>query len=222
MRNKETHAKQCMLIDRPGISVSERSHYSKVYGINRSTVLMELSEFDVTKQLPQDLMHVILEGIFPLHMKQLLTYIVQDLALLSLNQINSRIVAFPYAYFEEKPSPLTSVRVQGAQSGKIMIMLMHALFIITHCLASQMWQLVNLFPFVIGAEMSTGDPHYACFMLLNDIARILFSHIIARDQIPLLSLLIKEYLENFAALYPHRPLTPKCHYLLHTPTLIAQ
>ena len=51
-------------------------------------------------------------------------------------------------------------------------------------------------------------------MLLNDIARILFSHIIASDQIPLLSLLIKEYLENFAALYPHRPLAPKCHYLL--------
>ena len=87
MRNKETHAKQYMLIDRPGISVSERSHYSKVYVINRSTVLMELSEFDVTKQLPQDLMHAILEGIFPLHMEQLLTYIVQDLALLSLNRV---------------------------------------------------------------------------------------------------------------------------------------
>lgn len=100
---------------------------------------MDLPYFDVTKQLPQDLMHVILEGIFPLHIEQLLQYVVNDLAVLSLSQINNRIKDFPYAYFNERPSPLTSFTVQGSQSGMqvfyIVIFLQHAclLFQLVRC-----------------------------------------------------------------------------------------
>lgn len=65
MRRKEQHIKHCEYIVMPGISSSERSHYSKVYGINRLTVLLKLPDFDVAQQLPQDIMHVLLEGIFP-------------------------------------------------------------------------------------------------------------------------------------------------------------
>ena len=93
-------------IDRAGISESERSHYSKVYGINRSSILLELPYFDVTKQLPQDIMHVLLEGIFPLHVQQLLEYVIHTLKILTLSQINSRVLAYPFAYFEVRPSPI--------------------------------------------------------------------------------------------------------------------
>lgn len=70
--------------------------------------------------------------------------------------------------------------------------------------------------------MPPDDPHYACFMLLNDIVTILFSPVIAHDQVPFLRLQIQQYLEQFTSLYPHRPLTPKCHYLVHIPTLIER
>ena len=66
------HAKHCRLIYQPNISNSEKSHYSKVYGVNRCSILLSLQEFDVTQNLPQDLMHVLLEGVFPFHMEQLL------------------------------------------------------------------------------------------------------------------------------------------------------
>ena len=69
MRTKDEHMRQCGYIDRPGISNAERVHFSKVYGINRTSVLCTLPYFDITQQLPQDLMHVLLEGIFPLHME---------------------------------------------------------------------------------------------------------------------------------------------------------
>ena len=85
-----------------------------------------------------------------------------------------------------------------------------------------MWELFHILPFIIGKDMPSDDPHYACFMVLNDIATILFSPVIAPDQIPFLRLQIREYLEQFTSLYPHRPLTPKCHYLIHTPTLIKR
>ena len=70
--------------------------------------------------------------------------------------------------------------------------------------------------------MPHNDPHYSCFMVLNDLASILFSPVIAKDQIPFLRVLIKEYLEKFTTLYPHQPLTPKFHYLVHIPNLIAR
>lgn len=111
------HAEQCQYISMSNMSSSERTHYSKVYGINRLTILLNLPEFDVTKQLPQDIMHVLLEGIFPLHMERLLDYIINHASLLTLDQINSRISEFPYAYFNEKPSRLSGICLQGNQSG---------------------------------------------------------------------------------------------------------
>ena len=49
-------------------------------------------------------MRVLLEGIFPLHMEQLLEYVVEIAGLMTLDEINSRIAAFSYAYFNEKPA----------------------------------------------------------------------------------------------------------------------
>lgn len=99
----------------------------------------------------------------------------------------------------------------------------HSLIAI-HCyfIAAQRWELVNILPFIIGEDMSPNDAHYECFLLLTCISSMLFSPVIARDQIPLLRLLIKEYLEQFTNLYPHQSLTPKMHYLVHLPTLILR
>ena len=85
MRTKEEHARHCEYISQFGISRSEKSHYSKVYGINRSSILHELA---VTKDLPQDLMHVLLEGVFLLHFEQLLDHIVNVSGLVHDHQSN--------------------------------------------------------------------------------------------------------------------------------------
>ena len=117
MRNQEQHKKYCEYIDQPGISAAERVHYSKVYGINRKSILCELSNFNVTEQLPQDLMHVLFEGVFQAHIRELLKYLVEGLSVVTLVDVNSRIMSYPYAYFEEKPGPLTSFDPHGNQSG---------------------------------------------------------------------------------------------------------
>lgn len=83
LRTKDQYMKHCEFIHRDGISDSERMHFSKVYGINQRSILTDLPAFDVTEQLPQDLMHVLLEGIFPLHLEQFLQYIIQDLHLMT-------------------------------------------------------------------------------------------------------------------------------------------
>ena len=83
---------------------------------------MELADFDVTRNLPQDLMHVLLEGVFPYHLEQLLNYVVNELSLLTISQINSRVLDFPYAYFSEKPSALNNLSLMGTQSGIIILL----------------------------------------------------------------------------------------------------
>lgn len=100
-------------MNRSDISGSERAHYSKVYGINRVSILGELPYFDITENLPQDLMHILLEGVFPLHLEQLVNYVVFESAVLSISQINSRIRS---SYFQEKPCPLNETGIQGSGS----------------------------------------------------------------------------------------------------------
>ncbi len=129
MRTQEQHTRQCSYIDRPGITASEREHYSMVYGINRTSILCQVPHFDVTAQLPQDLMHILLEGVFPMHIGLLLTHLIHTLSL-TIVEINARISSFPYAYFEEKPCTLTNVTldVGGRQTG------MHNLLLVSFAL----------------------------------------------------------------------------------------
>ena len=82
---------------------------------------MTLPYFDITKQLPQDLMHVMLEGVIPLHIEEFLNYFIHDANILTLSQINSRLMAYPYAYFEEKPMPLNERDFAGSQSGEMYV-----------------------------------------------------------------------------------------------------
>jgi len=85
-----------------------------------------------------------------------------------------------------------------------------------------MWQLFHILPLLIGGDIAPSDQHYKCFMLLQDIACVLCSLVITLEQIPLLCIMIHDYFEMFTALYPNRPLTPKCHYLVHLPGLIQR
>lgn len=83
-----------------------------------------------------------------------------------------------------------------------------------------MWELFHILPIILGEDIPPGDNHYECFMKLQSISAIVFSPAIALDPVPLLQLEIRQYLEEFKAMYPQRKLTPKDHYLVHIPALI--
>ena len=84
-----------------------------MYGVNRTSILCDLPHSDVTQQLPQDLMQ---EGVFHVHVNEILIYLVDRISFLTLADINRRIMAHPYPYFEEKPGPLRSLDPHGNQS----------------------------------------------------------------------------------------------------------
>ena len=79
MRSMAQHLHQCGYLELPGVGENEKKHYSKVYGINRRSILCDLPYFDVTTQLPQDVMHVVFEGLYHLQIKLFLGYLFDDL-----------------------------------------------------------------------------------------------------------------------------------------------
>lgn len=42
--------------------------------------------------------------------------------------------------------------------------------------ASQMWELFHVMPLLIGAEIAPDDQQYQCFLLLQDVASIVFTY----------------------------------------------
>ena len=57
------HLEQCSVIS--GATQTLKDHYRTSYGINRKSIPTEFPHFDMFKQTPPDVMHVLLEGVLP-------------------------------------------------------------------------------------------------------------------------------------------------------------
>ena len=76
------------------------------YGINYESTLNELEHFHVANgQLPQDAMHVLLEGVIPYSFKLMLRSFVNNKKYFSLNLLNERIFCFNFSYTESRDKP---------------------------------------------------------------------------------------------------------------------
>lgn len=74
----------------------------------------ELSSYSLDEQLPQDLMHLLFEGLFPFHIRVLFKRVV-----ISEVVLNARVFAYPYAYFDAKPARIYTFEfTSGSQTGE--------------------------------------------------------------------------------------------------------
>lgn len=80
-------------------------HFSEEYGINKRSILLDVSYFDVTEQLPQDVMHIILEGSMSRTLYFVIHYFLNN-RICSLEEINTFILNFQYGYSELKDKPV--------------------------------------------------------------------------------------------------------------------
>lgn len=78
---------------------------SITYGINFSSPLNLIDTFHVVDQLPQDIMHILLEGVVPYEMTHMLLSYIKDDKLFSIEMLNERIENFPYSSNESKDKP---------------------------------------------------------------------------------------------------------------------
>ena len=102
-RTPETYDYHCSLLDGP-----LGNENSTTYGINHKSCLNDLDNFHVINQLPQDVMHVLLEGVIPYELSLMLYNFVTEEKYFTLDLLNDRIAYFSYTSQEskDKPSPI--------------------------------------------------------------------------------------------------------------------
>ena len=93
---------------------------STTYGVNYRSPLNDIKFFHVANdQIPQDIMHILFEGIIPLEMKLLLQSLIWEKAYFTLHFLNERIASFSYGkaeYRNKPPKDLEKARIESQGS----------------------------------------------------------------------------------------------------------
>lgn len=206
LRSKELHEYHLQQLEE---NEGLRNHFSKEYGVNKKTILLNAPYFDVTEQLPQDVMHIVLEGGLQRTLYFVLIHFLEN-NIFSLEDLNAFIVNFNYGYSELKDKPVVISQEDLQEPAKNLGQT-----------ATQIWLLSRMFPFF-------GEPYaYHCsdvwkvFTTMLEITAICLSKKITVNILGYLRLLIKEHLQLFKDVFKQN-ITPKQHYLVHLPTQILK
>jgi len=209
LRTKEDHAIHVKLIENAPTNLL-KEFYSKKCGVTFRSKLMEAPFFDVTQQLPMDIIHVFLEGVLAYEIKYLLRYCIDE-GYFSLATLNKDIEKFPLGYAHKKDRPIvikdTDLQRESATNlGQT---------------ASKMWLLASILPMILAKYVDKNSTPWQCLSSLLEIMGIAFSEKISTESVMYLKTAIKEHLSLFKNEYGAR-LIPKQHYLVHLPSQVLK
>ena len=182
--------------------------FSVNYGLGRKSILSKFPGFQVTEQLPQDLMHILLEGVIPDVVKCLLQYYISK-DLITVDQINSRLMEFGYGYSQvkDKPEPINPESLKDKPGKHI-------------CKdAAKMWMLFRILPFILHDIIDDSEEPFRVFELLMNISSLLLAPVISYENISFLQRLTKQFLMDFKNFF-NKQIIPEMHYLIHCTRLI--
>lgn len=137
LRELSVHLQQCDALER---DLSDRVENSKMFGVNRRSVLLELQYFDVCSGvLLPDAMHDLLEGVLQYEAKLILQHCVFKEKYLSYDTFSQRLEGFELGYMEVDDCPtlitklgLTNNEKNLGQKGMV-ILLEYVLGALTMC-----------------------------------------------------------------------------------------
>ena len=204
LRNMETHCLQCRRID--DTTGRTRDFFSKQWGINRRSCLMDLENFDVTQDSPQDCMHVIYEG-YAHHIMHLVIINIGDNGVPELmKKINCMRKNFRYSHCDKDSIP-----------GELILNQQTFRFIKQK--AIQIKTLLKILPFILSKLVDVTNKFFVYFMEFIEIVHALCAPLFTRASVQQLEDLIKMHLRKYSTLFADTFL-PKMHYLIHLPRQI--
>ena len=208
LRTNEQYENQCTTIENAPTKEA-RENLSIAFGINKRSCLCQLPSLDITKQMPQDIMHVILEGSVQYELNLVLNKLHSENCF-NLEQLNASISNHDYSFNEisSKPPPMRKAVFTGEETYKIKYN------------AAQSKTFLKLFPFIMHPFIGKDDPLYLFVIELIAITSLVFAPVITSDGIDDLELKISVHLRKFKQLFPDKNIIPKQHYTLHFPTSI--
>ena len=111
LRDPMSHDYHCSLLD--GMLAAEDS---VTYDFYQNSVLNTINYFHVIDQLPQDIMHVLFEGVVNLETRIMIASIVNKSEYFTLDFLDQRITNFYYGRAEKQaklPRPFTAANLTG-------------------------------------------------------------------------------------------------------------
>ena len=210
LRDVETYENQCHVLTDPGLQ-RNRGYWSKMYGINRRSILCALRDFPVTQNIIQDPMHCLLEGICGQEIAIFLNCIIYELGLVSLEWVNEKLKNFDYMGRDacNKPNEIEKVHIT-----------MPKMFVKQK--ASVILTLTYILPIILGELFCVVDPYYCNFLGCMKITIAAFSPYTDETMVGELEQLMYSYCTEFHKLYPGMSIKPKMHYMLHLPQQIIK
>ena len=183
-------------------SVMTDSSLQSVYGVTGPSMLSALSAFDPTLCLPPNCMHDILEGVVPL-CTVLQKLIESDV--LSVESINERLSRFKFMKGDRENVPPL---LPGNFPRRTLL-----------GTASQMSVLLRTLPFLIAELVDECNEYWELYLLLRQICDIVFAPVVDLSWLTVLQHFVLEH--HQLLLQYNARLSPKCHFLIHYPRLIA-
>ena len=207
-RNLDQYRQQCRDIETAPTEATKRD-FQTTYGVVERSYLSELRHFDITKQLPQDIMHVLLEGSVQYEVRFILQHFF-DSGVITLKQLNNAFCQLSLGYHDEKnrPPPLRETVFNGQESYKM------------KQTAEQATIFLKNLPFVLMRYVPLEDLYYQLLLQIILIVQICFSPVTSVTRIQELKDAIEVHLTNFKELFPTINITPKMHYMIHIPEQI--
>lgn len=185
LRTKEDHAANVELIENAQTSFL-KEFYSKKCGVTCRSKLMEAPFFDVTQQLPMDIMHVFLEGVVAYEIKYLLRHCIDERHF-SLPMLNKDIEKFSLGYAHKKDRPIlikdSDLQTESATN--------------LEQTASKMWLLTSILPMILAKYVDKTGTAWKCLSSLLEIMGIAFAEKISAESVMYLKTAIKEHLSLF-------------------------
>lgn len=173
-------------------------------GIKANCCLNELKYFHASTNYVQDIMHDMLEGVCSYDVSLVCKQLIKD-GIFSLSDLNSKVQSLHYGYHDSSSRPPVISTFDND-------MLPFE--------ASEMWAFVRYLPAAVGHLVPAENKYWLFYLRLRQILDVLFAHDILKSETELLSVLISEYLEIRASLFPDQKVKPKHHFMIHYPRLI--
>lgn len=183
-----------------------RKDLETTYGIVNRSLLSKLPEFDITKQLPQDIMHVLLEGAVQYELRHVLQYFIEN-GFFTLQQLNRAFTSLSFQYQDEanRPPLLKESVFNGQEKYKL------------KQTAEQARIFLKYLPFCIIRFVGNENRYYQLIMQMLSIVLTCFSPVVSENTTRQLEDTIETHLKQFKELFPNVNITPKMHYMIHLP-----
>lgn len=202
-RETDEHLDMCEILEEIEMA-SARRKWSTKYGVNNRSPLFLIDEISLELAV-HDPMHVLLEGIVLVELKEMLLNFIVVEKFFDLAWLNNQIDLYDYTYLECNSKPTLIDPVALSKGGSISIS------------ASACLTLLDILPFILSTKIPHDNPKLLNFILLIKIVFLSTSPYALEQSARELAEAIKVHHESFLREYPDVTLKPKFHFLIHFP-----